>query len=264
MIGFYTQIYFASKVTEGLPIGSSQVIRLYPDAFRLGVLGADVFEGIGTVKAELDSLHGYDLFAGAAEYILGSSSKCQLSYMLGMICHYLLDSRMKPYVYYMYEHGVHHYFDDGLSVEELQDISNSIDYYVRCSHLLSSLDEIRKFKARDFVIEDIIDLYTNAIDPKCLGYVVEPSAFRLAFNSYSFADPKPKNMLINDYMNINRNTWEQIRNEKMETNVSLEQLLDKITPLAQRMIKDYMASARSNYPLTKKAFIINANGVKID
>ena len=144
MIGFYTQIYFASKVTRNLPIGSSQVIKLYPDAFRLGLLGADAFDKIGNVKAEMDSIHGYELFAGTAEYILGSGSKCQLSYMLGMICHYFLDSRMKPYVYYLFEHGVHHYFDDELSVIELEDIENSVDYYIRCSHMLSEMDEIKK------------------------------------------------------------------------------------------------------------------------
>lgn len=263
MIGFYTQIYFASKVTRNLPMGSSQVIKLYPDAFRLGLLGADAFDKIGNVKAEMDSIHGYELFAGTAEYILGSGSKCQLSYMLGMICHYFLDSRMKPYVYYLFEHGVHHYFDDELSVIELEDIENSIDYYIRCSHMLSEMDEIKKFKARDFVIEDIIDLYVNAIAPKCLGYFVEPKEFREAFTSYPFVDPVPKDMLTNDYMNTKRNSWEQIRNENFVTNVSLEQLFDKITPIAQKMIKDYMASARSNYPLTRKAFLVNANGVKI-
>lgn len=262
MIGFYTHIYFASKVTEGLPIGSSQVIKLYPDAFRLGLLGTDILDGISNVRAELDSVHSYDLFASSAEYILGSGSKCQLSYMLGMICHYLLDSRLKPYIYYVYEHGVHHYFDEEVSILDLCDIENSIDYYIRCSHMISQMDEIKSFKARGFVVEDIIDLYVNGINPRCLGYVVEAGQIRTQFNSFTFRDPVPKDMLTNDYMNTKRRPWQQVRNEYFETNVSLEQMFDKITPIAQKMIKDYMASARSDYPLTRKAFLINANGVK--
>lgn len=263
MLGFYTQIYFASKVTANLPLGSSQVIKLYPDAFRLGVLGANVFTGLGNVKSEMDSLHGYDLFAGTAEYILSSGSKCQLSYMLGVICHYLLDSRLNPYIYYLSENGVKHYFDNGVSIVELKQIGDSIDYYVRCAHMLSKMDEIKSFKPRNFVVDDIVDLYTNAINPKCLGYVVEEDELKKCFKNYSFADPVPTDMLTNDYMNTEHNTWEQIRNENFVTNVSIEQLMDKIQPIALKMIKDYMASARSGYPLTRKAFIINANGVKI-
>lgn len=263
MIGFYTQIYFASNVIEKLPLGSSQVIKLYPDAFRLGVLGANVFEGLGNIKSEMDCLHGYDLFASTAEYILSSGSKCQLSYMLGMICHYLLDSRLNPYIYYLAENGVKHYFDDGISVLEPKQIGASIDYYVRCAYMLSRMEETKEFMPRDFVVDDIVSLYTNSINPNCLGYVVEESELKRCFKNYSFVDPIPTDMLTNDFMNTNHNSWEQIRNERLVTSVSIEQLMRKIEPIALKMIKDYMGSARSGLPLTRKAFIINANGVKI-
>lgn len=263
MIGFYTHIYFASNVIEKLPLGSSQVIKLYPDAFRLGVLGANVFSGMGNIKSEMDCLHGYDLFASTAEYILSSGSKCQLSYMLGMICHYLLDSRLNPYIYYLAENGVKHYFDDGVSILELKQIGDSLDYYIRCAYMLSKMDEIKTFKPRDFVVEDIVSLYTNSINQRCLGYVVEESELKKCFKNYSFADPIPADMLTNDYMNREHNTWEQIRNERLVTTVSIDQLLQKIQPIALKMIKDYMGSARSGRPLTRKAFLINANGVKI-
>ena len=152
--------------------------------------------------------------------------------------------------------------DQEVSILDLCDIENSIDYYIRCSHMISQMDEIKSFKARGFVVEDIIDLYVNGINPRCLGYVVEAGQIRTQFNSFTFRDPVPKDMLTNDYMNTKRRPWQQVRNEYFETNVSLEQMFDKITPIAQKMIKDYMASARSDYPLTRKAFLINANGVK--
>lgn len=263
MIGFYTHVYFASNVVTQLPLGSSQVIKLYPDAFRLGVLGANVFEGFGNMKSEMDSLHGYDLFASTAEYILSSGSKCQLSYMLGMICHYLLDSRLNPYVYYLAENGVKHYFDDGSSILEPSEIGSSIDYYVRCAHMLGEMDELKSFKPRDFVVDDIVSLYVHSITSNCLGYEVDEGELKRRFKTFSFADPTPKDMPTNDYMNTRHNAWEPIRNERLTTTVSIEQLFNKIEPVALRMIKDYMGSARSGLPLTRKAFIINANGVKV-
>lgn len=263
MAGYFMHIYFANRITEKLPIGSSSVIKLYPDAFRLGVLGSDLLFPIQRTEAEMDVADAFTLFENTADYIFGSGSKCQLSYMLGMVVHYLLDSRINPYFYYLAENGVPHYYDSQKTSLECDQIADGLDFYYLNAHLRDKKDEILSFKPRKDVVLDIASLYSHVIST-IIGHSIDEDKIISCLAKPLFKELESIDMLTLDIANTKNRSWKTVRNGEWSTNMSIEELLDKIEPIAIKMIADYMDRARSGVELNKKAFRINTLGVLTD
>lgn len=260
MPAYFTHSYFALDLIDKLPYASCAVTRLYPDAYRLGALGADVLRSLGRVSAEMDVANPYTLFEQTGGHIYESGSKCQLSYMLGMLTHYLLDSRINPYIYYFAEHGVPHYFDDGKDMMSYEQIRSSIDHHIANAYLDGKRQEIMSFTVREDVLEDIAKLYERAIGG-VLGHTLPQKQIQKALSSVEWTNWEGYRLTELDYLNRNHATWETVRNGSWTSTMSLFELLDKLQPIALQLIEDYMGRMRSGYALNRRAFQINHLGV---
>lgn len=263
MAGYFMHVYFADRIAQKLPIGSSSVIKLYPDAYRLGVLGSDLLFPIQRTEAEMDVADAFTLFENTADYIFGSGSKCQLSYMLGMLVHYLLDSRINPYFHYLAENGVPHYYDSTKTSLDWEQIEDGLDYYFLNAHLREQKEEILNFKPRKDVVLDIASLYSHVI-PTVIGHTIDEDKLIACLCNPLMKNLDTIDMLTLDVANTKNRSWKTVRNGQWTTNMSVAELLDKIEPIAIKMISDYMDRARSGIELNKKAFRVNTLGVLTD
>ena len=263
MPAYYTHLYFAMQLKDKLPYASNAVIRLYPAAYRLGALGADVLRPMGRLAAEMDVADPYDLFEQTGAHIYESGSKCQLAYMLGMLTHYLLDSRINPYLHYLAENGVPHYFDDNRDVLGYDEIRSSVDLHVANAYLDGKIEELRRNDITEDVAEDIGKLYERAVC-SVVQHAIGQRQVKRCLEEHSLgAEPVGYNLPELDFLNRNKREWETVRNGHWTTNLSLEELLDKLQPIAIGLIDDYMGRVRSAYELNRRAFQVNHLGVLV-
>ena len=260
MPAYYTHLYFALQLIDKLPYAPNAVIRLYPDAYRLGALGADILRPMGRTSAELDVAKPFDLFEQSAAHIYESGSKCQLSYMLGMLTHYLLDSRINPYMYYFAERGVPHYFDEGREIVSYDNIKQSIDHHIAHAYLDGQTDALQQEKARTDVIEDIGKLYERAIC-RVVGHILPAKQIDKLLEQHEWTPSEGYKLPDLDYTNRNHHEWETVRNGNWKTRMSLEELMSKLESIAIKLMRDYMARVRSGDALKEDAFRVNHLGV---
>lgn len=261
MPGHYTHLYFAMQLKDKLSYAPNAIIRLYPDAYRLGALGADVMAPLGRLAAEMDVAEPYELFEQTGAHVYESGSKCQLSYMLGMLTHYLLDSRLNPYLHYLAENGVGHYFDDGKDVLTFEQIKDSVDLHIANAYLDGKLEELRRNDVQADVAEDIAKMYERAVCAVVQHAIGQKQVYKCLTEHDIGPVPAGYNLPELDYLNRNHREWETIRNGQWTTRLSLEELLDKLQPIAIRLIEDYMMRTRSAYELNRRAFQVNHLGI---
>ena len=260
MPGYFTHLYFADRIISRLPTGSASVVDLYPDAYKLGALGADVFDDVGRLHAEMDVTSAYDLFNECGAYIYTTGLKTQLSYCLGMLTHYVLDSRLTPYVMYLVENGAPHYYDDERTVLTKQEIVAGIDYYVARAYMNENFDKLTDINAKKIVADDIADLYKNAIFHS-VRHSIDPDKIIRSLNALDLSEKKPVDMLNVDYMNTREREWATVRNGEWKTSMSIDAFFDKIEPIVLKLLEDFMARARSSVELNKKAFVVSFTGI---
>ena len=259
----YTHLYFAMQLRDKLSYAPNAVIRLYPDAYRLGALGADVFLPLGRLSAEMDVADPYELFEQTGAHIYESGSKCQLAYMLGMLTHYLLDSRINPYQHYLAENGVGHYFDDQKDMIEYEKIRSSVDLHIANAFLDGKMEELRQNNITEDVADDIAKLYERSVCAVVQHAIQKKQVFKCLQEHDLGPDPVGYNLPELDYLNRNHREWETVRNGQWTSTLSLEELLDKLQPIAIGLIEDYMLRVRSAYELNRRAFQINHLGILI-
>ncbi len=259
----YTHLYFAMQLKEQLPYASNAVVRLYPEAYRLGALGADILAPMGRLSAEMDVAAPYELFEQTGAHIYESGSKCQLAYMLGMLTHYLLDSRIEPYLHYLAENGVWHYFDDGKDVLSYEQIRDSVDLHVANAYLDGKLESLSQNQVSEDVAEDIGKLYERAVC-SVVEHAISQKQVKTCLSAHRLgAVPEGYNLPELDYLNRNHREWETIRNGHWTTTLSVEELLEKLQPIALGLIDDYMGRVRSAYELNRRAFQVNHQGILV-
>lgn len=261
MPDYYTHLYFAISLADHLAYAANAVTRLYPDAYRLGALGADVLRPLGRTAAEMDVADAYELFEQTGAYIYESGSKCQLAYMLGMITHYLLDSRINPYLHYLAENGVPHYFDDGRDMLSYTQIKSAVDLHVANAYLEDKRSQYREVHVAEDVADDIAKLYERAVC-RVVQHAMPHKQVKKCLSEWQ-AGPEPEgyNLPELDYLNRNHLAWETVRNGSWQSTLSIEELLEKLRALAIHLIDDYMGRVRSGYALVRKAFVVNHLGI---
>jgi|GEM_PF-4030331 len=256
----FVHLYFAERIIEKMPVGAKSVVKLYPDAYYVGALGADALNDLGRLKAEMDVSDAFDLFNDAAAYIFTTGLKSQLSYMLGMLSHYVIDSRLNPYIMHLVEHGAPHYYDDDKSTLTKKEVENGLDYYVVRAYLENRIDSIKKLEVRDFVANDIAELYRDAVF-RSVKHSIDATKVKNCLTNLKLVENLPVDMLNIDYMNVNKNVWTTVRNGDWTTDMSLEEFFDKMEPITIKLISDYMDRARSSIELNPKAFYVSFTGI---
>lgn len=123
MPAFYAHDRFGKEVSARLDGELKQIVKKHYRQFRIGLQGPDLFffyrpyfpNKISKYGNHLHDISAYPFFQHAVKIIRKKGRKTrEYAYLLGFLCHYILDSECHPYVEtYIARSGVHH-----LEIEE--------------------------------------------------------------------------------------------------------------------------------------------------
>lgn len=259
MPGLYTHYYIADKLIAKLPYAPRAVIDLYPDAYRLGALGMDLFSAMPKLSAELDYKFVFELFEKLCAEIFGNGSKCQLAYVIGLTCHYAADYMINPYLYYLFENGVPFYFGADKDYLALEKIRESAD-----AHILNKMPAglIKKMRAEPLseVVNELAQLFEEAVS-ELVGYRIKAAKAERALSNTSIVFPRPYKLEKYDYLNRQKSTWEKVRNGGEATDLNYEELIEKVLDQALVLVDGIMRRARSEEMLEESNYAVNYLGI---
>lgn len=122
MPAFYAHDRFGREAAQRLPGSLKEIIAKYPSQFAIGLQGPDIFfflrpwcGRINRYGSHLHHISAKSFFYHGQRVIRQTGrDSAQYAYLLGFICHFILDGECHPYVNGMAEEsGVHH-----LEIEE--------------------------------------------------------------------------------------------------------------------------------------------------
>lgn len=103
---FYAHHHFGEQVYKELPEGLQEIVYEYYPQFQIGLQGPDIFffyrsseSRVAKYGHELHAISAYPFFQNALKVIRekGRTSP-EYAYLIGYICHFILDSESHPYV----------------------------------------------------------------------------------------------------------------------------------------------------------------------
>lgn len=107
MPAFYAHHYFGEKITEQLEGDLKEIIQKHEEQFHIGLQGPDIFlyyephhqNRIATYGLHIQEVSAYPFFQNSIKLLkkYGRDSH-EYAYILGVICHYILDSECHPYI----------------------------------------------------------------------------------------------------------------------------------------------------------------------
>ncbi|MCR4726459.1 MAG: zinc dependent phospholipase C family protein [Clostridia bacterium] len=250
----FTHYYFSQNLVEDASYAISAIVGLYPDAFLLGSLGADLF----SEKAHKERLKDADpiqLFGVTAHHIFKNGSKCQLSYMLGFTAHFALERAADPFVSYFEKNGVNGYFGGANEKKSAKEIEIGIDRHIVRDYLgmKKALTLVDDFKVRKEVFEEVADLYVDVINDVADLYLNRRKTL-LILESVKADIPLAEGLGRIDYMNRENREWVAYTGEK--TALSFDELMKEQTPVAYELLVEYMKMARSNQQPNEALFAL--------
>jgi len=257
----FIHYYFSKKLTEDMSYALSAIIKLYPDAYLLGSLGAELFLGT-EYKERWDAADPVQFFGVSARHIFTNGSKCQLSYMLGVMSHYALDRVANPFVSYFAANGVAGYFGGKTETVSKKDIEIGIDRHIIRDYLSTgkALEIVGGLHTRKAVIEEIADLYQDVLNDLSDVYLNRHKVVAM-LESVSPDIPLAEGLGRLDFMNRENRDWRDLKGEK--SNLSLDELLEKEQETAYSLLEEYMAMARSNKAPDENQFSVNGLGAPL-
>lgn len=250
--------YFSQKITENASYALSAILKLYPDAYLLGSLGADLFVGT-EYKTRLAAVNPLQLFGVTARHIYTNGSKCRLSYMLGLLSHYALDRVLNPYLSYFAENGVAGYFGGQIETVSRDELEIGVDRHIIRDYLgmEKALTLVGNLNTRKQVLEEIADLYVNVLN----------DLFDIRLNvhkTYAMLEgirpdiPLAEGLGRLDYMNRENREWRNAQDEKLT--LSVDEILMGEQETAYFLLEEYMAMARSDKTPDETKFALNGLG----
>ena len=254
----FAHYYFSKKLTEDFPYALSAIIKLYPDAYLLGSLGADLFPE-GEYRERLDRADSLQLFGETAKYIYANGSKCQLSYMLGFLSHYALDRVANPFVAYFAEEGVAGYFGGKLEKLSAQEIEIGIDRHIVRDYLTveKALEIVGGLRTRKEVLREVADLYADVIN--AIADLYMPSHKVLALLEGVCPDiPLSEGLGRLDFMNRENREWMDA--ERHKNALSMDEILANEKERAYALLEEYMSMARSDKEPDASLFTLDGLG----
>ena len=256
----FAHYYFSKKLTEDMSYALSAIIKLYPDAYLLGSLGADLFVG-SDHKERLDSADPVQLFGVTANYIFKNGSKCQLAYMLGYVTHYALDRVANPFITYFAGSGVAGYFGGKIETLSREEIEIGIDRHVIRDYLSTerAMEIVGGLKTRKIVLHEITDLYVDVMNDIADIYLDSSKTYAL-LEGVSPDIPLSEGLGRLDFMNRENREWRDA--EKQKSKISMDEILANEQEVAYALLEEYMAMARSNKSPDESKFALNGLGEK--
>lgn len=240
----YAHYIFGKKVYHKLPSDIQEIIKMNPEAYWIGLHGPDLlFYKNPLVKNKVNCLGHYlhtapavGIFERGKYLYQQEPSYVLLSYLLGFLCHFTLDSECHPYIsMYMEEHGVGH--------NEIEtDFDRSLMEESGYDPVL--FDATRHLK-RDQETEEKIALMYDGVSSKEIGQCIE--GFHFYVNMLR-CPAKAKAKIFKTVMNfIDRShnfsglVMDGEKNEACkESTVFLRDRLNKSVPVAVQLIEEYV------------------------
>lgn len=256
----FAHYYFSKKLTENAPYALSAIIALYPDAYLLGSLGADLFDS--EHRARLDAADPMQIFSVTARHIFMNGSKCQLSYMLGLVSHYALDRVVNPFITYFAQNGVAQYFGGKTEIATREEIEIGIDRHIIRDYLGTekALEIVGTLKTRKIVLQEITELYMDILNDLSDIYLNSHKT-RSLLENVSPDIPLSEGLGRLDFMNRENHEWRDA--EKNKYTQSIDEILETERENAYLLLEEYMAMARSNKAPDEAHFAVNALGVRV-
>lgn len=260
MARHFIHYYFSQKLTENASYALSAILKLYPDAYLLGSMGADLFRT--EHKERLAAADPIQIFGVTARHIYTSGSKCKLSYMLGFLSHYALDRILTPYLSYFAEKGVAGYFGGAVEPISREALEIGVDRHVVRDYLGmdKALEIVGGLHTRKPVLEEVADLYTAVLNDLSDLYLNAHKTYAMLENVRPDI-PLAEGMGRLDYMNRENREWKNAQGEKMT--LSVDDVLTNERETAYALLEEYMAMARSDKAPDENKFALNGLGESV-
>lgn len=102
----YTHYSFGQEVYNRLPKELQKVIHINEDVYNIGLNGPDILfyykplrkNSINTLGHSMHKEEAYKFFNVAKEHIVEHENQVGIIYILGFICHFILDSNCHPFI----------------------------------------------------------------------------------------------------------------------------------------------------------------------
>ena len=268
MPSLYAHNKFGKLVIKNLPVEYKEIIRRYPNSFRLGLQGPDSLFFYRAFSMNKINQYGVKLHkSDAYTFMLNSIDvvhkygihSAEFSYIMGFICHFTLDSICHPYVNLsMNETGCGHIEIEG-------DLEN----------LLLSKDGFKpeRYPMHKLVSTDYATAKSAAVFYKGLSTIASHKCMRwMRLIKHLFVAPrKPKQKIIDilmrgtfHYKSFKGHMIEPEANKKCRKNtIELEKMLRDSVPVAVSLIKNYRKVLSGSVALSPR-FHYDFNGNRLN
>lgn len=306
MANLITHVYFAREVEKLLPSGLKGITEKYPAAYTIGSIGPDFLFVLRELKDDaarycnqMQYCNTYEVFTSIRDYLRTTKNPEALSYVMGLMCHYVLDFNIHAFVNYFVEEGVYKTVPGCQQQGIHAFIENALDDYIsrerlhyKDSNLYRPSKELKTSGRTRRVISNI---YINAIN-KIIGFDVVPWKFSFSIFLTRFAiwfvtdkrgwkrklfgwkegkkDYAGKKSVRNlmrppecndaeDFLNLKKVPYRKVRNLDGTDNMTAVELMDTAVKQAADYIVSFWESVKTGAPLDPEAYLINYEGVKL-
>ncbi|HHT82855.1 MAG: zinc dependent phospholipase C family protein [Christensenellales bacterium] len=303
MPNLITHYYFSQIVKELLPQDIRETIEKQRQAFILGAIGPDflfALRELGMKEKKFPNVMQYlkvfEVFESCGRYVKDNYDDITYSYLLGLLCHYVSDYHVHPFVNFFSERALVKQLPINQAIHIHALIESAIDSHICEEKLNTPCNEFPAHitcRAPRRVKRTIGRLYEKVIG-KIFGYDTKARRYVFSFNctelfmkfsidkkgrkkkffdwlENKFGLKKKITGLIRppegygriDYMNRQKRQWLTVRNGSVFSDESVDELLERAAKEAVKYIKNYNAYVFEGGELDKKDFSVNYEGIKI-
>ncbi|MBO5774391.1 MAG: zinc dependent phospholipase C family protein [Clostridia bacterium] len=305
MPNLITHIWFGKEVLKKMDKDLANKILEHKDAFILGNLGPDYMYAIREIgfptRSYPNSLHhNYTCatFESIAKYLREKDNPIAFSYAMGMLCHYVADKNLHPFVNALcegyvgvtldgkahpYAHGFIESAVDTHIITERMGVSNPNKYFPN-KDMRSSLktrrtigkmfgecvDELHGYKIKpwqaslSFQITRLFLWFAN--DPHGIRHPLVrkmEDAFMGGGMQVTALMRPPIEYDKVDYLNFAHRSYRAVRDEDALVNYDAMQIIDSaIEEVISDYIPEFYSAIKDGSPLTKSKYDVNYEGVR--
>lgn len=299
-----THYYHGMAVMERLEGKAKEIVGSFPEIFKVGCIGPDIMFvireiGGGDAKRyanEMQYLKMYEVFNEAVHFLKDNPDEAHIAYMLGLLCHYVMDLRGHAYVNYFVEAVMPKYFPGNMQSALHPLLESGLDEHILIDYLkvdprIYSIG--REFRTTRKDRKKISRIYAQVIND-VIGFDVPEWKIRMAImisrmfffvttdksgrkkkmfdrrenrkgikKQMSSSIRPPYLMGEYDFMNRKRIKWRKVRNMKSLTDESFDMVIDDCINKALLYIDNFLSALEGEKGLEKKDFTVNYEGVKV-
>lgn len=298
-----THIYFGMEVQKALPAEIKKICSDNIDAFKYGTIGPDFLFALREIGDPaqrytniMQACRVYPTFQAIAKRLSTVKDAVEISYTMGLLCHYVLDFNLHPYVNYFVEEG---FIMDVPMLSKPHThglIEGAFDEYIATECLKDpKYGPWADLKTSAAAKEGIANLYYNAVND-VVGLDVSKSKIKLAiritrlFSRIATDKSGRKHKIFNfveekiwkarkltvvmrppygygklDYLNFGHKPFRLIRDYPETSTMSFVEMLDKSKEIALDYIANFYKAIQTDGDLEPmggyQAFKVSYEGV---